>query len=276
MIRKWLFPSILFLLSFLIACGPAETPEPAEEAAETPAEPALNTLTSEEREAGWQLLFDGQSMDQWRGFRMDEIPPGWQIEEGLLVFRAEHGGEGYGDLTTRDQFSNFELSLEWKISPCGNSGVLFRVSEDAEQEFHTGPEVQIVDATEGCWADYQAPEDERAEGSDLKATQLSGSNYDLHAPSIRAVKPVGEWNEMRILVDGPHVEHWLNSTKVVEYELWSDSWNEMVANSKFNEFPKYGMNKTGHIVLQDHGANVWFRNLKIRVLDSPAPPREGS
>ena len=210
--------------------------------------------------------FDGESLDQWRGFRSETVPPGWEVEDGVLVFQAEHREEGYGDLTTREQFADFELSLEWKIAPCGNSGVMFRVSEDTDQEWHSGPEVQIVDGTLGCWSDYQAPEGQRAADSDLKATQLSGANYDLHPPGDAKAKPVGEWNHMRLLVNGAHVEHWLNGVKAVEYELWSDEWNEMVANSKFVEYPQYGMNKSGHIVLQDHGENVWFRNIKARRL----------
>ena len=258
-----LFTLVSGSLFFFACTAPPEQEAPAGEA---PAEPAINALTAEEQADGWILLFDGESLDQWRGFKADTIPPGWQIEDNLLVFRAEHAEEGFGDLMTREQYASFDLSLEWKIAPCGNSGVLFHVTEDSEQEWHTGPEMQIVDATEGCWSDYQAPEGERAPGSDLKASQLSGANYDLHAPAQNTVKPVGEWNQARLVVDGPHVEPWLNGEKVVEYELWSDEWNEMVANSKFNEYPGYGMNRTGYIVLQDHGMPVWFRNLKIKVL----------
>lgn len=250
------------ILSFVLAACTAPTAPPA------PAAPTagLNTLTDQERAEGWMLLFDGQSMEHWRGFRSDSVPPGWGVEDGMLVFNAEHGEEGYGDLMTREQFADFDLSLEWKTAPCGNSGVLFRVSEDSDQEWHSAPEVQIVDGTLGCWSDYQAPEGERAPGSDLKPTQLSGANYDLHAPSADVVKPVGEWNHMRVVVHGPHVEHWLNGTKVVEYELWSDEWKAMVAASKFVEYPKYGMNPAGYIVLQDHGKTIWFRNIKIRKL----------
>lgn len=253
------------LLAAVAACvEPGERAEAVETAdAETE---SINQLTEEEAAAGWTLLFDGESLDQWRAFRGESVPPGWAVEDGLMVFRAEHGEEGYGDLTTQEEFGDFELSLEWKISPCGNSGVLFRVSEDVEQEWHSGPEVQIVDGTEGCWSDYRAPEGERAPGSDLKPSQLSGANYDLHPPQGAEVKPVGEWNEMRILADGPHVEHWLNGKKVVEYELWSDEWKQVVAESKFAEYP-YGENETGHIVLQDHGKTVWFRNVKIRRLE---------
>lgn len=255
------------LLMLPVSCStPAEPQDSGEEAVPSDAGAPLNTLTEAEKDAGWTMLFDGKSLDQWRGFRSETVPPGWEVKDGVLVFLAEHREEGYGDLTTREEFADFELSLEWKIAPCGNSGVMFRVSEDSDQEWHSGPEAQIVDGTEGCWSDYQAPEGERAPGSDLKATQMSGANYDLHPPGEAKAKPVGEWNHMRLLVDGPHVEHWLNGVKAVEYELWSDEWNEMVANSKFVDYPQYGMNKSGHIVLQDHGQNVWFRNIKVRRL----------
>ncbi|UCF38155.1 MAG: DUF1080 domain-containing protein [Acidobacteriota bacterium] len=266
--RKNTLAAIVLMMTMAAACTPAQEPETAAQlpAESVEAETAINTLTEAEKAEGWTLLFDGESIDQWRTFGGDSVPPGWEAQDGLLVFNAEHGGEGFGDLTTIEQFDNFELSLEWKIKACGNSGVLFRVSEDSDQEFHTGPELQIVDATEGCWTDYRAPDGERAPNSDVKPTQLSGANYDLHPPTKDMVKPVGEWNHMLLIVNGPHVEHWFNEEKVVEYELWSDEWNEMVASSKFIEFPKYGLNKTGHIVLQDHGKTVWFRNLKIRKL----------
>ncbi len=259
----------LLLLAFTGACAVDEPIENADDKAEAGAgQSGLNTLTEAEREAGWTLLFDGESLEKWRAFRGEIVPPGWQAQDGLLVFQAEHGEEGFGDLTTREVFADFEFSLEWKISPCGNSGVLFRVSEDSDQEWHSGPEVQIVDGTEGCWSDYRAKDEERAEGSDLKPSQLSGANYDLHPAAAGAqAKPVGEWNQMRLVVKGPHVEHWLNGQKAVEYELWSDSWKAIVANSKFVDYPKYGMNKSGHLVLQDHGKTVWFRNLKIRRLN---------
>jgi len=258
---------VVLLGVLLVGCGTATVEKAPAEAPAVSSAPADNVLTDAEKADGWQLLFDGKSLDQWRGFRADTVPPGWTIDGDTLMFKADDGKEGFGDLTTKEQFADFDLKLQWKISPCGNSGVLFRVTEDSDQEWHSGPEVQIVDATEGCWSDYKAPEGQKAPGSDLKTTQLSGANYDLHAPSVRAEKPVGEWNDMRILVNGPHVEQWLNGQKVVEYELWSDQWKDMVSKSKFVDYPKYGMNKIGYIVLQDHGKNVWFKNIKIKVLN---------
>lgn len=265
---RFLFISLVFF-GLLISCSSPE--KPTSQTADAPSQQGsgssnLNTLSAAEAAEGWTLLFDGTNLDRWRGFKNDTVPPGWGIENGLLFFNAEHGEEGYGDLTTKETFSDFDLALEWKTDPCGNSGVLFRVSEDSDQEWHTGPEAQIVDATEGCWSDYRAADSERVPGTDLKATQLSGANYDLQPPAVDTVRPVGEWNQMRVLVRGPHVEHWLNGEKVVEYELWSEEWKRSVSESKFNEFPKYGLNKSGHIVLQDHGKSLWFRNIKIRTL----------
>jgi hypothetical protein len=212
-----------------------------------------NTLSEAEVTEGWRLLFDGETMEGWRGFRMDTTPPGWEVKDGALVYTGEHGGEGLGDLITAEQFDNFELSLEWKISPCGNSGVMFRVSEDYEQEYMSGPEFQVRDPSPDC-------------GGTPDPTRAVGANYGLHPPTKDVCKPAGEWNHVRLVLNGPHVEHWMNGEKIVEYELWTDEWKSMVAETKFAEWPGYGMNKTGHLVLQDHGAPVWYRNLKIRPL----------
>ena len=235
--RLWLMVPVLLLT--LGACQPGMQPEEPPEAEEPANE--------------WMPLFNGKDLTGWRGFRMEETPPGWKVSDGTLHFDAEHGGEGYGDLTTVDQYADFELELEWKISPGGNSGVLFRVTEDHEQEFHTGPEVQVLDGAEEYYPG-------------LDDTQQTGGNYALHPPAKDVVKPVGEWNQLRLVVDGAHVEQWLNGEKLVEYELWTDAWKALVAASKFVEWPQYGMNKKGHIVLQDHGAAVWYRNLRIRLL----------
>ncbi len=238
----WILAAIAFLPLLAGSCGPA---------GEAASEPAHNTLSDEEIAQGWELLFDGKDLSKWRGFRSEEPPAGWTVSEGTIRFDADHGGEGAGDLVTREQFSDFELQLEWKISPGGNSGVFFRVGEQSEQEFHSGPEVQIIDGSPEHYPD-------------LEDTQRVGANYGLHPASKDVVKPVGEWNHLRLVVNGAHVEHWLNGEKIVEYELWTDQWKEMVAQTKFAAWPQYGLNRTGHICLQDHGAPVWFRNLKVR------------
>ena len=184
---------------------------------------------------------------------MDKTPPGWEVQDGALFFNGKEGGEGYGDLITVEQFGDFELSLEWKISPCGNSGIMFRVSEDYEQEYMSGPEFQVRDQSPDC-------------GGTADPLRSVGSNYGLHPPTKEVAKPAGDWNTTRLVVKGPHVEHWMNGEKIVEYELWTEEWKAAVAKTKFTEWPGYGMNKKGHIALQDHGAGVWFRNVRIRPL----------
>ncbi len=242
------------MAGLLAACSqqPAEEgPPEAKAAVEATVD---NTLSSEEAADGWELLFDGSSLDKWRAFRGEEVPPGWVAQDGALFFNGKDAGEGYGDLTTREQFADFELKLEWKISPSGNSGILFRVSEDQEQEFHTGPEMQILD-------------DKADRYRELDRTHKSGANYALEPAAVENVKPVGEWNSVRLVVNGAHVEQWQNGDKVVEYELWTPEWKAAVAKTKFAKWPSYGMNKIGHIVLQDHGAGVWFKNIKIKRLN---------
>ena len=220
-----------------------------------PAHAADNTLTEAEKSAGWKLLFDGKSTAGWRGYRLKEMPPGWSVIDGALVkVKGGAGGKGAGggdDIVTTEEFESFELSLEWKIVRNGNAGVLYHVSEEAVTAWHFAPEVQILDNT--TW-----PNRDRR--------QHAGACYDLYAPAKDVTKPVGEWNHFRILVNGAHVEHWLNGEKIVTYELWSDDWKERVAKSKFKDKPKFGTFKRGPICLQDHSDRVEFKNLKIRPL----------
>ncbi|MEM7369589.1 MAG: family 16 glycoside hydrolase [Bacteroidota bacterium] len=206
----------------------------------------VNTLSEAEVAAGWKLLFDGQSTAGWRNFKQEEISAAWQVQDGAL-FLAEKGG---GDIITIDQYENFELSLEWMISPGGNSGVFFHVSEEFEEVWYTGPEIQILDDLrhpDNAWHSHRA-----------------GSNYDIHPASIEALNPVGQFNHLRVIVNQGQVEHWLNGYKIVEYELWTEEWKTAVQNSKFASRPRYGREKRGHIALQDHGDRVAFRNIKIR------------
>ena len=209
----------------------------------------VNQLNDAERGQGWVLLFDGESLDGWKGYRRADVPDSWRVVDGTLHFAP--GGEG-GDILTSAQFANFELALEWKISPSGNSGVMIRVSEDQEWPYETGPEMQVLDNS--GHRDGRNP------------LTSAGSNYGLHAPAMDATVAVGEWNRARMVVNGNRVEHWLNDQLVVEYELGSEAWNALVAGTKFEEMPGYGRNSRGHIALQDHGDPVWYRNIKIREL----------
>ena len=196
---------------------------------------------------GWLALFDGSTLDGWRAFKSTEPPAGWKAVDGAV---SRVGGPG--DLMTKEQFGDFELRLEWKIVEGGNSGIMFHVTGDGAQTYETGPEFQILH--NAGHKDGQA------------ALTSAGSNYAVHAPVRDVTKPVGEWNDVRLIVKGAHVEHWMNGVKLLEYELWSPDWEARVKASKFGKMPGYGRAKSGHIVLQEHGGPVWYRNIKIRKL----------
>jgi hypothetical protein len=211
------------------------------------AQPGTNMLTAAEQREGWKLLFDGKTMTGWRAFRSPTPPSGWHAVDGELV-RQDKGG----DLMTAEQFDNFELRLEWKVASHGNSGIMFRVTDQGNQTYETGPEFQILD---------------NAGHKDGKDPMTSaGSNYAMHPPVRDVTRPVGGWNAVRLIVNGAHVEHWMNGVKLLEYELWSEDWDKRVKASKFAKMPGYGRAKRGHLVLQDHGDSVWFRNIKIKPL----------
>jgi hypothetical protein len=208
-----------------------------------------NTLTAAEQAEGWKLLFDGKTTTGWHAYQKKDTPAGWTIVNGELT----RTGEG-GDLLTNDQYADFELSIDWKIAPKGNSGIFYRGLETEERIYYTAPEYQVLD-NDGHPDAKNGPD------------RFAGANYDLIAPSKNVCHPAGQWNTTRILVRGAHVEHWLNGEKVVEYELWTPEWKTLVANNKFKQWPTYGMAKAGHIGLQDHGDTVAFKNIKLRVLN---------
>lgn len=210
------------------------------------AQESHNTLTAAERAAGWRLLFDGRTTAGWTGFRQDSVT-GWRAEHGALV-RVGPGG----DIVTTEPFANFELALEWNVAPGGNSGIFFRVTDAAGAIYETGPEMQVLD------------DSGHADGK--SRLTAAGSNFGLHAAPAGVVKRAGEWNRVRLVVNGSHVEHWLNGTKVVEYELWTPEWKALVQASKFKQWEGYGRALTGRIALQDHGDRVAYRDIKIRVL----------
>lgn len=200
---------------------------------------------------GWRSLFDGETLAGWRGYGMEGVPAGWSVSDGMIHFALPEEGER-ADLVTEEQFENFELSFEWAVTAGGNSGVFFHVSEDHNRAYETGAEYQLLDN-----AGHRDGE---------KPITSAGSNYALQAPSADVTVPLGEFNESRLLVDGNRVEHWMNGEKLLEYTLWDDEWKASVAASKFASMPDYGLNETGHIVLQDHGDELWFRDIRIRPL----------
>jgi len=220
-----------------------------------------NSLTAVEHEQGWMLLFDGQTTNGWHGFRSREMLPGWQVRDGALVCGINFGAgpKGRTDIVTDKAFDDFELQFEWKTSPGGNSGVFFRVSEDAAAVYDLAPEFEIRD--NAAWTDSPFP---------------AGSNYALHVPACDVTQPVGRWNRSSILAKGDHVEHWMNGVKIVDYELFSDDWLDRLKRSGFGQYPKFARAPTGPIALQDYGYKVWFRDIKIRRIASVrGDPPEG-
>jgi hypothetical protein len=194
----------------------------------------------------WKSLVDGNSLAGWRGFKSDSVPAGWRAEDGML-----RKDRPVADIMTREEFGDFELSLEWQISRGGNAGIFFRATREYSMVYWSAPEYQLLD-------------DENAPDGKNPLTQAA-SNYALHARTGGRVRPAGEWNETRIVARGAHVEHWLNGEKVLEYELWGDDWRQRVMPSKFNAYPNYGMAKRGHIAFQgDHAGSLAFRNVRIR------------
>ena len=201
---------------------------------------------------GWKSLFDGKTFNGWRGYGMKTMPAkGWKVEDGIL---KKVGGEHGGDIITDETFDNFELSWEWRISPGGNNGIKYLVTEDRPSA--PGPEYQMID-------------DAANEDGQVGPKHATASFYDVLPPSPRQpLKPAGEWNSSRVLIRANHVEHWLNGKKVLEYELGSDAVKAAVVNSKFRNASGFGEKIKGHIMLTDHHDECWFRNIKIRELPS--------
>ena len=211
----------------------------------------FNYLSKDEKKEGWTLLFDGKTVNGWHVFQKPTtMNPQWKVEDGTLTLT----GKGGGDIVTNEEYENFELNLEWKISKNGNSGLFFNVSEDAEFDapWKTGPEMQILD-DEGH-PDGKFP------------MHTAGSSYDLEVPLVKSVRSVGEWNHVRLIVNHGKVTYYLNGQVTAKFELWTTEWENLVQKSKFKQYPKFGMIRKGRICLQDHGDPVWFRNIKIKKL----------
>lgn len=222
------------LLASVVFAGAAET----------------NQLTAAEKAEGWRLLFDGKTTQGWRSFKKPEFPAkGWEVTNGWLHCLGQKGG----DIISKDEFAEFDLEWEWKLAPGGNSGVKYFVLESRK-----GPiahEYQMLD-------DEVHPDGKLAEGKRLTATF-----YDVLKTTVKTpVRPMGEINQSRVRVKGNHVEHWLNGVKVLEYDCGSPELKAAVAKSKFKDEAGFGNQVTGHILLQDHDFNVWFRNVKVKDL----------
>ena len=229
-----------FLLTLLLAaCGG------------TPAAPGAPGASDD----GWTTLFDGETLGGWHAFNGGAPADGWRVEDGTLHFAP--GAEG-GDIFADGVYGDFELELEWKVAPCGNSGIFYRGAERPDVDFiwRTGLEMQVLD--DACHPDARFP------------SHRAGALYDLYTPSdLSAVRPGGEWNRARIVARGARVEHWLNGVKVVEFDQGGDAWDVRVAASKFRDaetFPGFGTHTEGPLGLQDHGDPVWYRDIRVRRL----------
>ncbi len=223
----------------------------ADKPAAVAADPSANTLTEQERAAGWKLLFDGKTLDGWSNFKRQGIRPGWQVKDGTL---ACVDPKNAGDIVTKDQYDWYELKLEYNISVGGNSGIIYHVTDEAGAVWATGPEVQLQD------------------NANAHDPQLCGWLYGLYKPEndpktgkpLDATKPAGQWNEVRILLSPEKCEHYVNGVKYFEYVLGSDDFKKRVAASKFGNMPRFAKSNTGYIALQgDHG-QISYRNIKIR------------
>jgi hypothetical protein len=196
----------------------------------------------------WRPLFDGKTTAGWRGYKTQDVPAGWAVVDGVLVKEGKST-----DLVTKDQYGDFELEFDWKLAPGGNAGVFYRGTEEYDHIYWSAPEYQLLD--------------DAAHPDGKNRLTSAGSAYALYPPPAGVVKPAGEWNSSRIVARGPHVEHWLNGKKVVEYELWSPDWEAKVKASKFKDWPNYGRAKKGYIAIQgDHEGSLSLRNVRIREL----------
>lgn len=254
------------LLRIGVVCLAAAVSAAGVSAGQRAAEPLPNTLSAAETAAGWKRLFDGKTLNGWRGYdQRRDISKGWSVQDGLLKNAKNDGrpGSGGGDIVTTEQFADFDFRFEWKVSPAGNSGIKYFVLERLG-----APGASMYVGDDGMSAvghEYQLVDD--VENADAKTGPMrqAGALYALVPPSnAKPLRPVGEFNASRILVQGKHVEHWLNGAKIVEYELESPALFAAIAKSKYAPIPGFGTKFNTRLLLQDHGDEVWFRNLKIK------------
>ena len=235
--------AIISQLALIAAgCTPVGNTVPAASSTASGATP----LTAAQRAAGWRSLFDGTSTSAWRGYKEATLPAGWMIVDGILTKTGS-----VNDIITKDKFGNFELALDWKIAPAGNAGIFYRGTEEYDHIYWSAPEYQLLD-------DAGHPDGQSRLTS-------AGADYGLYPSPAGVVKPAGEWNSTLIVVDGNHVQHWMNGQKLLEYDLGSPDWEAKVKASKFVAYPHYGRASSGYIGIQgDHDGTLWLRNIRIR------------
>ena len=224
-----------------------------------------NTLTSKEKADGWVLLFDGQTMNGWRDFNGTSLTGPWEVQDGTIWTDGE-GDDGNGYIVTDREYANFDLKWEWKIARGGNSGMIYHAVEGPQYKvpYVTGPEYQIID--DDNW--------EEVNGYPLEPWQRCAVDYAMYVPDFdtRILKPAGQWNQSEIIFDNGHVTYLLNGKVTVEFDAWTPDWYARKDAGKWGHAPEYGLSRTGHICIQDHGYPAWFRNLKIKEL--PTKPIE--
>jgi hypothetical protein len=233
---------LVFLLLGLLLCACSEPPMTT-----TPGE-CTNALTDQERDQGWRLLFDGQSLEHWRGYQLAEVSESWGIQDGCLAWQSFEG-----DLVSREQFADFELKLDWRISEGGNSGIFIRGDESGDAIHHTAMEMQVLDNArhwDRHWPSHRA-----------------GAYYDMIESDHDTSMPVGHWNEVHVIARGAQVEFWLNGRLTASFEQMSPQWEALLKESKFTDRPHYGRLLKGHIGLQDHWNRVLYRNIRILVIE---------
>ena len=207
-----------------------------------------SALRNPQTAASARVLFDGTSLDAWRGYKSDKVPGGWKIADAALTKDGS-----VGDIVSKDEFGNFDLQLEWKIGEAGNSGIFYRGTEEYDHIYWSGPEYQLLDDIKGA--------------DNKTRLTCAGAAYAVYPSPAGHLKAVGEWNAARIVARGNHVEHWLNGVKLLEYEIGSRDWEARVKASKFAEWPHYGRAKRGHFALQgDHAGSLAFRNIRVTEL----------
>jgi hypothetical protein len=216
---------------------------------------APNTLTDKEKQAGWQLLFDGKTFSGWHGYNMQGIPDVWAIEDGSFTM-SQTGGQESQDIITDNIYKNFALTVEYKLSKGSNSGIVFQIKEDTLYAFpyETGPEFQLIDQENFPWP------------TPLEEWQIHGANYAMYPPKAAPYHPINEWNRLLLVVDGNHVTQLINGVETVSYDKYSDDWTQRRNAGKWVDFPDYGKFDEGNISLQNHGTKLWYRNVKIKKL----------